>query len=125
LTLDGRTLPGNPFAARVAKDNDMHTLIATADGYETLQRPLAFDRGFSITLNLTRKRANAGGVDRADTLARAKKAPDPVRQKDGPREAFPRGATTDGEDKPGMDLRRGAPSKVGTRHIDEKDPYTP
>jgi hypothetical protein len=123
VALDGERLAGYPYAIRRPRDGASHTLSVTADGYEEVEREVILDRDLRLTVMLDRKRperpiaravADAGAArTRLSVPAAGGRAPAP---------------TTDPvevEERPGMDLRRPATPASRTRHIDEKDPYSP
>jgi serine/threonine-protein kinase len=93
LTLDGAPLAGNPFHASYPRDGTSHTIRASAPGYATEERAIAFDRDTSIEIAL--HAAGGGGAI----------APQP---------------TNDTQPGMGIDIKKDPRTK---HNIDEKDPY--
>ncbi len=54
VTLDGSSLSPLPFQATVERDGSLHRLIATREGYDSVERTLTFDRDLTLSLVLTK-----------------------------------------------------------------------
>ncbi len=52
IYLDGQLLPSNPWAQRLARDGTKHKLRFVADGYETEERIVVFERDSDVVVSL-------------------------------------------------------------------------
>ncbi len=108
--LDGGTVTGNPFVAKVARDANMHHVSIEEEGYKTEDRTVTFDKDVDLSINLTplsTAKPAAGGRPRPVLVAKG--APSATKPSADP-------STVD-EDGP-----RRAPPKPKFE-IDEQDPY--
>ncbi len=106
ITLDGTPVSSNPFHVTLKRDDSLHRVSASAPGFVTEDRMVAFDKDVSLDLSLQRAAVHGPPV-----------APPPV--------AAPSASAATGA-KPGDDLGAGTNIPVGPRPkhtIDEKDPY--
>ncbi len=55
ITVDGASVVDNPFRARYPKDNQIHHIAATADGYEPKLEDVSFSGDVSIDVSLDRR----------------------------------------------------------------------
>lgn len=109
VLLDGRPLSSNPFVATLYRDDRMHTVTATADGYETASQDVLFDDDLDFELELRPRGVH--GVARAPVRAAVPPPPAPSERP---------GRSPHIE--PGVDLGPAHPRRGG-HAIDEADPY--
>jgi len=57
ITIDGALVLSNPFRARYPKDNQIHRLTASADGYDTKMEDVTFANDVSIDVSLNHRPA--------------------------------------------------------------------
>jgi serine/threonine protein kinase len=62
ISIDGATVLSNPFHARYPKDNLVHHIVASADGFEAKAEDVSFAHDVSIDVSLSR---HAGAPQRA------------------------------------------------------------
>ncbi|MDP9036254.1 MAG: serine/threonine protein kinase [Myxococcota bacterium] len=55
ITVDGASIANNPFRGRYPKDNQIHHIAATADGYEPKLEDVLFSGDVSIDISLDRR----------------------------------------------------------------------
>jgi serine/threonine protein kinase len=104
VTLDGKTLSGNPFRGEFPLDRHTHLIQVSEPGFATAERIITLAENTRLDISLLANR---------------------VRHTRRPER--PRTVISDGEGKriePGMDLKR-PPTTGPRRQIDEKDPYAP
>jgi serine/threonine-protein kinase len=114
MRLDGRLLKGNPFVSVFPREDSIHELAASADGYREEKQVIQFTRDVDLTVSLHRSR---GGAARTYPTVRGGAAPAAAQGRAGT-EARPAAPGVE----PGMDLQ-GRPERA-KRNIDEKDPYS-
>jgi serine/threonine-protein kinase len=54
ITVDGVSVPANPFVARYAKDSLLHQVVISAEGYDSKLEELAFANDLSLDVSLER-----------------------------------------------------------------------
>ncbi|HET9953756.1 MAG TPA: serine/threonine-protein kinase [Polyangiaceae bacterium] len=114
--LDGKRLEGLPTETVLPRDGKDHILTAGANGYESLERTLSFDRDFSLEVALRPAQAFRGGFVK-------KKKEEPVTSFAVPAAAAPAPSAGRGDrSEPGQDLRPTVGNR-SLRGIDESDPY--
>jgi len=101
MTLDGKTLTGNPFQGEFPLERRTHVLKVSAPGYASTERIITLAEDTRLDISLV---ANRVQRTRRDTARPAAAAPEPRKI------------------EPGMELRR-PPAAAPRRQIDEKDPY--
>jgi PEGA domain-containing protein len=124
VTLDGRTLTGNPWRGEVPLERRTHVVQAAAAGYATTERMMTLVEDTHVQISLVHNRAHRSRPARRDGARpdRAARARDAVvaRQETAGR---PEPARAEPGVEPGMELRRTAAAP--RRQLDEKDPYAP
>lgn len=122
LRLDGRPIT-NPYNVSVAQDRGMHHLTVEAEGYQTLERELSFERSIEATFALLVAPPSpaATTLPSPPTKSPPNHAQARLRQVTGTKSASPTGFANAGP-APGEDLRGGL-SRTKTRDIEEMDPY--
>jgi serine/threonine protein kinase len=106
VMLDGQPLSSNPFVAALDRDDRMHIVTATADGYETASQGLIFDDDVDFQMDLRPRWVH--GIARPPIRAA-------VTPRSAPSEQSP-------HMEPGVDLGPAHPRRGG-HAIDEADPY--
>jgi serine/threonine protein kinase len=105
VTLDGKTLTGNPFSGEFPADRRTHLVRVSAPGFAPTERMIALGEDTRLDISLLANRVRR-----------------PTRRPERPR---PVAAEPEGRRyEPGMDLKRPA-AAAPRRQIDEKDPYAP
>jgi serine/threonine protein kinase len=106
VTLDGKTLTGNPFQGEFPLERRTHVVQVSASGYASTERMVTLAEDTRLDISLVANRAHRS------------QRRDPVRAATAPAAESPRRI------EPGMELRR-PPAAAPRRQIDEKDPYAP
>ena len=77
IFVDGKEQPANPATGRVPRDGQMHTIRVEADGYETKQEQVTFDRSMLLSMDLheTAKSSRSGPRSQQPRAAPAVAAP--------------------------------------------------
>jgi hypothetical protein len=107
VTLDGKTLTGNPFQGEFPLERRTHVVQVSAPGYASSERMITLAEDTRLDISLVANRAHrSSGSSRREPARAASATAEPRRI------------------EPGMELRR-PPSAAPRRQIDEKDPYAP
>jgi serine/threonine-protein kinase len=106
VTLDGKTLSGNPFQGEFPLERRTHVVQVSAPGYASTEKMLTLAENTRLDISLVANRTHRSPAQRRDPVRAAT-------------------ATTETRKiEPGMELRR-PPAAAPRRQIDEKDPYAP
>jgi hypothetical protein len=106
VTLDGKTLTGNPFSGTFPADRRTHLVRVSAPGFAPTERMIALGQDTRLDISLVANRVRR-------TTKRPERPRPIVAEPDSPRRI-----------EPGMELKRPAAASP-RRQIDEKDPYAP
>ncbi len=131
IMLDGRVLEGNPFVSKLPKDNAMHELTASAEGYKDAKQAVHLNQDVDLLVALKRIKGfvrstaprNATGarlaVAHAPAAAPAPASPSPPPAEQPAPEAHPAAPVAE----PGVNLQNLGGS-LPKRTADEENPYS-